>query len=536
MPRSGELLRIATPGAVLALLGPLSVPRYGVTADDVGRQQEFAIGGATVERPTVNMGFFDDVPYTLQVSALEPMEVTQNYRPLDLTWVHHGALYMATTTVQFRQVGWTEFRMGQDGVRIHIQSRKMDYESDYREMIRDLENQVRGLTAKLVSDGLEGMVSAPDGPTDLWSYWLSVLEVIWERLARDATQAWKTLPMRLTIEERRTYLDLLKAPKHRDIGAYSRTGDSRISSLVRVWNPLIVERLYILQLLYDIHRRLDRVMARAPELKDNVRLNLIMHDVSILARRLSTEVGMERVTGSPRVPSSPLGQSHPALRQVIAWHRLLQSGLFPNGDRFFVGIKDLHLLYEYWCYLTIVRMVVEESRGTLKVYPVVSADPMDIVLSSGSKNSAQVQLPNGETVFIRYERQFSGLPTIAQKPDHVVELTGLGPMLIFDAKYRFEINHDYIAHYGHGDPIPPVDTINGMHQYHDAIVRIHPPYERLVNRAIVLFPLPRGFISSWRQHRFYQSIESVGVGALPLLPGGDDAYVRDEIRRYLKLK
>ncbi len=473
MLHSGELLRIVIQDTVLVLLGPLSVPRYGVAGDDVASQQEFVIGGAYVERPTVNMGFFDDLQYTLQVSALKPTEVTQNYCPLDLTWVHHGALYIATTTMRFRQVGWTEFRVRQDGARIHIQSRKMDYETDYREMIRDLENQVRGLTAKLVSDGLEGMATTLDGPIDLWSYWLSVLEAIWERLARDATQAWQTLPIRLSLEERRTYLDLLKKPTRHDLGAYARTGDTRITSLVRVWNPLIVERLYILQLLYYIRRRLERVMAEAPALHNNVRLNRIMQEVSVLARRLSVEIGMERVMGEPRVPSSPLAQSHPALRQVIAWHRLLQSGLFPNGDRFFVGIKDLHLLYEYWCYLTIVRMVVEESRGSLKVYPVVSADPMDIVLSSGSKNSAQVQLPNGESVFIRYERQFSGLPTIAQKPDHVVELTGLGPMLIFDAKYRFEMNNDYIAHYGNGDPIPPVDTINGMHQYHDAIVRIH---------------------------------------------------------------
>jgi len=58
-----------------------------------------------------------------------------------------------------------------------------------------------------------------------------------------------------------------------------------------------------------------------------------------------------------------------------------------------------------------------------------------------------------------------------------------------------------------------------MHQYHDAIVRIYPPYDQLVNRAIVLFPLPREFISRWREHRFYRSIESVGVGAIPLLPG-----------------
>ncbi|MDA8193784.1 MAG: DUF2357 domain-containing protein [Thermaerobacter sp.] len=486
-------------------------------------------------RPTENMGFFDDIPYTLQISAPAPLEVTQNHWPLSLIWVSHGSRYVANTTLQFRQVGWTEFRVGDGGVRIHIQSRKMDYETDYHAMIWDLENQVRGLTAKMVSAALEGMEPAPDRPMDLWSYWFSVLEAIWEHLARDTMHAWRTLPMHLTGEERRTHLERLKKPTPREWATCARSGDTRLRTAVRVWNPLTAERVYLLQLVQYIHRRLERILDKVPELHHHRRLDAIMHEVVVLLRRLTTEVGVERVMGEPRVPSSPLAQSHPALRRVIGWHRLFQTGLFPNGDRFFVGVKDLSLLYEYWCYLAIVRMVVEESGGTLKAHPVVSSDPVDILLSSRMENAAQVKLPSGDSVLILYERRFSALPTVAQKPDYVVELRGLGPFLIFDAKYRFELDDDYIKNYGGGEPIPPIDTINGMHQYHDAIVRSQTPYDRLVDKAIVLFPLPNRFTENWSRHRFFRSITSVGVGALPLLPGGDDRYVRDEIRRYLKL-
>jgi hypothetical protein len=129
MPHSGELLRVAVQDTVLVLIGPLAISRYGDDTHHSGGQEAVPIGHAVVVRPTENMGFFDDVEYTLQVSAPMPREVTQNYRPLDLTWVHHGTLYVANTTVQFRQVGWTEFRVGDDGARINIQSRKMDYET-----------------------------------------------------------------------------------------------------------------------------------------------------------------------------------------------------------------------------------------------------------------------------------------------------------------------------------------------------------------------------------------------------------------------
>ncbi len=53
-----------------------------------------------------------------------------------------------------------------------------------------------------------------------------------------------------------------------------------------------------------------------------------------------------------------------------------------------------------------------------------------------------------------------------------------------------------------------------MHRYRDAIVEengIKP-----VQTAVVLFP---GKAEGYKQHHFYKSIERVGVGALPFLPG-----------------
>ena len=242
---------------------------------------------------------------------------------------------------------------------------------------------------------------------------------------------------------------------------------------------------------------------------------------------------MERVLGEPQIPVSPMAESHSALRRVVRGHRLLQMGLFPDAGSYLVGPKDISLLYEYWCYLTIVRLVVEESHGELKVSPVVSSNPVDILLSSGKDHAAEVKLAGGRTIEILYERQFHSLPTVTQKPDHVVQLKGMDTLVVFDAKYRFELDDRTIDYYGKGSPIPPVSTINGMHQYHDAIVMRHAPHQRLVDRAIVLFPLPNGYVDTWDQHRFYKSIDSVGVGALPLLPGGTDIFLRKEIRRYV---
>lgn len=174
-------------------------------------------------------------------------------------------------------------------------------------------------------------------------------------------------------------------------------------------------------------------------------------------------------------------------------------GLFPEADCYLVGPKNISLLYEYWCYLTGVRLVVEESHGEFKVSPVASPNPLDILLSSGQNHAAEVKLPNGQTIQVLYERQFPSLSTVTQKPDHVVQLKAMDALVVFDAKYRFELDDRTLEYYGNGSPSPSVSTINGMHQYHDAIVMRHAPHQRLVVRAIVLLPLPNAYVGAWDQ-------------------------------------
>ncbi len=532
MRRSGELVRVRVFDTVMVILGP-AVSTIGAFAPD---PQETTLAyplGPDSQLDIAGNGFlFDAVTYTIQISAPQSVEVMLGHRPLDLSWVRHDTQYIATTTLSFRQVGWVEIRVGEGGLRIKIISRKMDYETDYQMMVQDLENQVRGLTAKLISSVLNPMKVTSE-PFDLWSYWLALVQQLWDDLSHDIAVAWRTLAPHLSDETMMVFMDRQRKLESYDLKRFTQRGHTRIMSRVRRWDVLTPERVYLLQLLQYLHRRLQRVFSHMEGVGQDRRLTAIDHQVTRLLRKLAVEVGMERITGEPQIPTSPRAESHPALRRVVHWHRLLRMGLFPDGDSYLVGPKDISLLYEYWCYLTIVRMVVEESQGELKVSPVVSVNPVDILLSSGRDHAAEIRLPTGQTIQVLYQRQFQGLPTVTQQPDHVVQLQGRDSLVVFDAKYRFELDDRVLENYGRGSPIPPVDTINRMHQYHDAIVMRAAPHHRLVDRAIVLFPLPNQYVSMWKQHRFYKSIDSVGVGALPLLPGGEDVLLRHEIRRYV---
>lgn len=76
----------------------------------------------------------------------------------------------------------------------------------------------------------------------------------------------------------------------------------------------------------------------------------------------------------------------------------------------------------------------------------------------------------------------------------------------------------------HGADTPPADAINQMHRYRDAIYygsdrQTHAAKE--IIGGYILFP-GRGDNESVRQRFFYKSIETVNIGAFPLLPDASD--------------
>lgn len=225
--------------------------------------------------------------------------------------------------------------------------------------------------------------------------------------------------------------------------------------------------------------------------------------------------------------SSLVIQMAPGYRQVFKCYLMLLKGLNISSDLFAISPKGLAVLYEYWCFLKINALLRKkyllERNGLVKV----ESNGLTINLVKGKHSTLGYLDPrNGEKFTLTYNRKFSDLPTIAQIPDNVLKLKKAGSdteyQYIFDAKYRIAVDDKYIERFG--QPGPPEDTINTMHRYRDAITRQSKGnLERDVFSAFVLFPhndeLRYAGQKEERAHKFYESIEQVGIGALPFLPG-----------------
>lgn len=220
----------------------------------------------------------------------------------------------------------------------------------------------------------------------------------------------------------------------------------------------------------------------------------------------------------------------PGYRDLYKYYLMLLHGLSITGDVFNISIKDLAVLYEYWCFIKLNSMMKNRYRLLSQDIVKVQGNGLYVSLVKGSSSKVKYQNPdNNEVITLTYNPKSSQMPTIAQKPDNVLSLekriiNRKGKKVkyeyVFDAKYRVNPalkGSEYYNSISH-NPGPQTEDINTMHRYRDAIVYQNnaDPYERTMFGAYVLFPY--GNEEEYKNHKFFKSIDKVNIGGLPFLP------------------
>ena len=219
----------------------------------------------------------------------------------------------------------------------------------------------------------------------------------------------------------------------------------------------------------------------------------------------------------------------PGYRDLYKYYLMLLHGLSITGDVFHISIKDLALLYEYWCFVKLNSMMKERYQLVKQDIIQVQGNGLYVSLIKGSASRVKYRNPlNGETITLSYNPKDSDTPTGTQRPDNVLTLEKRGANVnyqyVFDAKYRINPalpGTDYYQAIS-SQPGPEVGDINTMHRYRDAIVYQSGslPYERKMFGAYVLFPYHNE--KEYRSHKFFESIRKVNIGGLPFLPSATE--------------
>ncbi|HEX2093393.1 MAG TPA: DUF2357 domain-containing protein [Longimicrobiaceae bacterium] len=292
------------------------------------------------------------------------------------------------------------------------------------------------------------------------------------------------------------------------------------------------EHRWIAAELLRARRRLAGLLREESELPPTPRRARSLEEIGALERRIARllRAGPLAAAAGPPPPglASPQLLRAPGYREAHRALLLLRLGLHLEGGPVRLAVKDLGVLYEYWCFLALARVLARATGQALPAHRLLAVEEhgLRVLLRRGREHSLVFETTGGGRAVLVYNPRFGGEPLLVpQQPDFLLEVHHPGgetTRVVLDAKYRIDASPEYTARYG--SPGPPEDALNVLHRYRDAIVRPgegRAP-ERMVTRAAALFPFREAEPGVFRESRLWRSLEGLGVGAIPLLPGSTE--------------
>ena len=282
---------------------------------------------------------------------------------------------------------------------------------------------------------------------------------------------------------------------------------------------------YILQTTAKKLESFKRNYLNLQRVEDKVVVNQINDMIRNLTRRSNASFLADVGAHESAAGMSLVFSMAPGYRDLYKYYLMLLRGLSITGEVFHISVKDLAVLYEYWCFIKLNSLMKDRYELISQDIVKVQGNGLYVSLVKGSGSRVKYRNPvNGELITLSYNPKETNLPTGTQRPDNVLNLrkngAGTEYEYVFDAKYRINpalpgtSYYETVSH----KPGPEVGDINTMHRYRDAIVYQSgaSPYERTMFGAYVLFPYSNE--EEYRHHRFYESISKVNIGGLPFLP------------------
>jgi predicted component of viral defense system (DUF524 family) len=463
------------------------------------------------------------------------------------------------------QIGRSRFSVYIDGqpeydFEVEVFPTKLDYAADYNVILADVQEILTGLVLQYLRSTFQlGFVTDSEGSSRL--EWILLLRHVVDDLERGLRYIERHPDYDLARERVSTRAEKLRrldATISRMIvqgkgeGPESKTASGRIlrrrlpeRRARPTWDT--PEHRWLKSQLSLIRRTLTEIhSAERKRGTQSPRQRRILEEIATLEHRIETLESFQFIAqakGFVRAGfTSTKLQSRPGYREAYRACSILLQGLRVDGGPVGLSVKEIHSLYEYWCYVTLLRLVAKITDEQIPVRELFSIEQNGLRVRLKRGTSQTVKFSSGGRVLeVTYNPEYKGEAFILpQKPDIV--LTIHDPhwptvRLVIDAKYRLETSPAYVKQFG--SPGPPQAAIDALHRYRDAILEetgSHGPRSETVKRSVVegvaLFPYV-DVDDRFRGSDFWTKLKRLGIGAIPLLPR-ETRYLEEWLREVLR--
>lgn len=446
-------------------------------------------------------------------------------------------------------VGYSEFSLklnGRDYLRfiIEVFPEKIDYKLDYQALLADVTKETYSLIFDYLrktyrefglSNGKSTLLQFFNIISTFFSSFIKSLNMVLSAPAHNLVTVHEVLPSyKIRKTDQRTLKWLYKHPEemngshniHKALGVRKNiTYDTNENRLIRF-------------MLESVYRRLKDfadilLETKADEDNGNAVVNKAHSMMGEIRRRLDFSF-LKDIKAMPSSSSMSLVFAMaPGYRDLYKYYLELLRVLSIEGNVFHASLKDVAVLYEYWCFIKLGSLLKNKYELVGNSLFKVRRNGISVNLTKGKESELSFHKHgSNEAIRLFYNYQEPNAITTVQKPDNILSLTksetGKRYEYVFDAKYRIDVPGTSTDQYDSSKedlrtPGPVLDTINTMHRYRDSILASRDsssPMERKMFGAYVLFPYSNE--REYRNHHFYKSIEKVNIGGLPFLPGATE--------------
>lgn len=235
-------------------------------------------------------------------------------------------------------------------------------------------------------------------------------------------------------------------------------------------------------------------------------------------------------------------QQRTGYNKVYKYYLILRSCLNLEKGQTDIGMKKVWELYEVWCFLVMKKLVLNileldplnpidqqfiEENSMHLLESMQDSEIEHVVRLTNPKNGDKIELRCQHT----YNRDNDTTRSVTNKmkPDIVLNVTrkdtGFTLTYLYDAKYRVNDDKKLTGSDDLTADEPTPESLNVMHRYRDAIYfgfgKENRPEGKEVIGGYILFPGRTNGVDAVRDKYFFKSIDSVNIGAFPLLPAND---------------
>ncbi|WP_342605854.1 restriction endonuclease-like protein [Peribacillus sp. FSL E2-0159] len=544
------------------------VMQFSVSGEDVQSVEVYDIeSGKLTDSQQVRPIFFENGTYQVLIISKQNQDLDfYHEHPIlrqAISRMELSGMSLLTGNLQFQnEVGYTTFEVRSGAqtlleVTLEIFPVKLDYQKDYRQLLEEVNDEIYNLAFHFIRKTylgsnikLEGKPSRAEFYRLMTKHFKQLIQAV-NRIERQPHHILETS----YVKARGDQLSKTDSYTRKYLQKHSQSF-MEVENGIRIHGKTMMAREGVKpkkELRYDtmenryVKWMMDRLIHKFDDLlgalmnknkrwKEEPDAELLLR-LNQMKQQLDSRKNNFFWRSIGRLDRSVLSlvlQMAPGYRDAFQIYLTVSKGLMLQGKLYQMSVKDVATLYEYWTFLKLGQIL--SSKYTLLSQDIVSVNRDGLFVNLEANQTAKRVFEHPvtkEKIELTYQKYEGTLPTIPQKPDSMLTIEKKGKNhrynYVFDAKYRIDYAQPesyYQSRYK--TPGPVEDDINTMHRYRDSLVSMsNGPYERTAFGAYVLFPWADE--QSYKDHRFYESIDKVNIGGLPFLPN-----VTDMVERFLE--